>query len=83
MLKNKRIRIILENDDKFMLPVEYDNALIGIHYNQEYMFPVYTYLALIKSHMEYNIETEEKSLNYIEDNVMSNPNIIIVDDTGV
>ena len=33
--------------------------------------------------MNYYKETEEESLNYIEDKVMTNPAFIIVDDTGV
>jgi len=83
MSKIQRIRDIIENNTKLMLPVEYDSALIGIHYNTESMIPVYTYLALIEAHMDFHKETEEASLTYIEDNLMLNPAFIIVDDTGV
>ena len=83
MLKTKRIRNIIENNFGLMLPVEYDEALIGIHYRDDYILPVYTYLALIEAHMNSYEETEEQSLNYIEEHVISNPAFIIVDDTGV
>jgi hypothetical protein len=66
-----------------MLPTEYDKALIGLYYKEGTMLPVYTYLALIEAHMSSHNETEEQSLNYIEDNVMHHPAFIIVDDTGV
>jgi len=77
------MRDIIESNTRLMLPCEYDNALIGIYYRGEQILPVYTYLSLIESHMDYYKETEEQSLNYIEDNIMSNPAFIIVDDTGV
>jgi len=83
MSKIKRIRDIIENNARLMLPVEYDEALVGIHYITDKIVPVYTYLALIEAHMNYYNETEEESLNYIEENIMKNPAFIIVDDTGV
>jgi hypothetical protein len=83
MSKIQRIRNIIENNTKLMLPVEYDRALIGIHYTTNHMTPVYTYLALIEAHMDYHKETEEASLKYVEDNIITNPAFIIVDDTGV
>ena len=83
MPKIQRIRDIIENNTNQMLSAEYDNALIGIHYTTEHMIPVYTYLALIEAHMDYHRETEEASLKYIEDYIMTNPAFIIVDDTGV
>ena len=83
MSKIKRIRAIIENNARLMLPVEYDKALIGLYYEGEQIIPVYTYLSLIEAHMNYYKETEEESLNYIEDKVMTNPAFIIVDDTGV
>ena len=83
MSKTKRIRAIIENNARMMLPVEYDKALVGLYYRDDEILPVYTYLSLIEAHMDYYKETEEQSLNYIEDNVTSNPAFIIVDDTGV
>jgi len=83
MSKIQRIRNIIESDTRLMLPTEYDKALIGLYYKEGTMLPVYTYLALIEAHMNYNRETEEESLNYVEDNIMYNPAFIIVDDTGV
>ena len=83
MSKTKRIRAIIENNARMMLPAEYDKALVGLYYRDDEILPVYTYLSLIEAHMDYYKETEEQSLNYIEDNVTSNPAFIIVDDTGV
>ena len=83
MSKIKRIRAIIENNARLMLPVEYDKALIGLYYQDEELLPVYTYLALIESHMNSYNKTEEESLEYVEDNIMQNPAFIIVDDTGV
>jgi len=83
MSKINRIRAIIENNARLMLPIEYDKALIGLYYQGEELFPVYTYLALIESHMNSYNETEEASLEYVEDNIMQNPAFIIVDDTGV
>ena len=83
MMKIKRIRNIIESNSKLMLPIEYDEALIGLCYSHDDILPVYTYLALIEAHMNSHNETEEQSLNFIEDNVMHNRRFIIVDDTGV
>ena len=83
MSKIKRIRAIIENNAKTMLPVEYDKAIIGLLYKDDQIIPVYTYLSLIEAHMDYYNVTEEKALNYIEDNVTPNSAFIIVDDTGV
>ena len=83
MSKIKRIRDILESNTRLMLPYEYDVALLGIYYKEEQIIPVYAYLSLIEAHMNYHKESEEKSLNYVEDNIIPNPAFIIVDDTGV
>lgn len=83
MSKTNRIRAIIESNHTSMLPVEYDKALIGLYYKDEEVLPVYTYLSLIEAHMNYYNETEEQSLNYIEEQVIPNPAFIIVDDTGV
>ena len=83
MSKTNRIRAIIENNHTPMLPVEYDKALIGLYYKDEEVLPVYTYLSLIEAHMNYHKETEEQSLNYIEEQVIPNSAFIIVDDTGV
>ena len=83
MSKIKRIRAIIENNARLMLPIAYDKALIGLYYQGEELLPVYTYLALIESHMNSYNKTEEESLEYVEDNIMQNPAFIIVDDTGV
>jgi hypothetical protein len=83
MSKIKRMRAIIESNARLMLPTEYDKALVGLYYKDDEVIPVYKYLSLIEAHMVHNNETEEQSLNYIEDNVMSNPAFIIVDDTGV
>ena len=83
MSKIKRMRAIIENNAGIILPEEYDKALVGLYYKDDQILPVYKYLSLIEGHMEHHHETEEKSLNYIEDNIIPNPAFIIVDDTGV
>jgi len=83
MSKIKRMRAIIESNSRMMLPTEYDKALVGLYYKDDQIIPVYTYLSLIEAHMNYYNETEEQSLNYVEDNIAPNPAFIIVDDTGV
>jgi len=77
------MRAIIESNSRMMLPTEYDKALVGLYYKDDQIIPVYTYLSLIEAHMNYYNETEEQSLNYVEDNIAPNPAFIIVDDTGV
>mgnify|MGYP003137153962 FL=1 len=83
MSKIKRMRAIIENNAGIILPEEYDKALVGLYYKDDQILPVYKYLSLIEGHMEHHHETEEKSFNYIESNIIPNPAFIIVDDTGV
>ena len=83
MSKINRIRNILESNTRVLLPIEYDAALLGIYYNDMDMHPVYSYLCLVEAHMKHTNETEEQSVEYLEDNIISHTPFIIVDDTGV
>ena len=47
------------------------------------MFPEYSYLKLVEVHMRASNSPEEESVNFVEAKIVSNPDFIVVDDTGV
>jgi len=83
MSKANRIRAILEDNESIMLPYAYDVALLGIHHSDERMRPVYSYLRTVEMHMYYAHQSEEESVNFLENDIIPNQEFIIVDDTGV
>ena len=83
MSKTNRIRTILEENEKELLPEVYDSALLGIYHKEEGMVPVYAYLRLVESHMNVSKQSEETSVYFVEEKIFPNHNVIDVDDTGV
>ena len=83
MSKTNRIRTILEENEKELLPEVYDSALLGIYHKEEGMVPVYAYLRLVESHMNVSKQSEETSVYFVEERIFPNHNVIVVDDTGV
>ncbi len=83
MSKTNRIRTILEENEKELLPEVYDSALLGIYHKEEGMVPVYAYLRLVESHMNISKQSEETSVYFVEERIFPNHNVIVVDDTGV
>ena len=78
MSKIKRMRAIIENNAGIILPEEYDKALVGLYYKDDQILPVYKYLSLIEVHMEHHHETEEKSFNYIESNIIPKISLLLI-----
>ena len=83
MSKTNRIRTILEENEKELLPEVYDSALLGIYHKEEGTVPVYAYLRLVESHMNISKQSEETSVYFVEERIFPNHNVIVVDDTGV
>ena len=83
MSKPDRMRLILNDYGSKTLPDIYDNSLLGIYHNNQNMFPVYSYLKLVEVHMRSSNSPEEESVNFVEAKIVSNPDFIVVDDTGV
>ena len=83
MSKTNRIRTILEENERELLPQIYDSALIGIYHKEQSMVPVYAYLRLVESHMNISKQSEETSVYFVEERIFPNHNVIVVDDTGV
>ena len=83
MSKTNRIRTILEENEKELLPEVYDSALLVIYHKEEGMVPVYAYLRLVESHMNISKQSEETSVYFVEERIFPNHNVIVVDDTGV